>query len=148
MIQDSDEHVLERDDRLIRAMKCVELFVENYGLDNPKPLMSEEYPGKYDKDRVRDFYNSKEAKFRKIIKSANMTVSIYNDFHHGDSYDDIKSYVFYFGGKFLFELNLHFTNKNIQRDTYDDLHCRVVDVKEVTLKDLNQIILKHKTKYI
>ena len=44
MIQDDDKQILERDDRLIKALKCVELFVENYGLDNPKSLMSEEYP--------------------------------------------------------------------------------------------------------
>ena len=112
--------------------------------------MSKEYPGKYDKDKIRDFYNSKEAKFRKMIKAANMTVSIHSDFHCGDGYDDVKDYAFYFGGKFLFRLKLYFTNKNIQRGTYTDIQYRIVsvDTAEVTPKDLYQIIEKHKAKYV
>lgn len=148
MIQDNDEQVLERDDRLIKAMKCVELFVENHTLTDPNQLKSTEYKTKYDKDKVRQFYNSKEAKFRKIIKSVGMTISICNDFHSGDGYDDVKSYHFYFGGKFLFVLNLHFTNKNISRGTYDDLQYRIVDITEVTPKDLYQIVTNYKGKYV
>lgn len=148
MIQDNDEQVIERHDRYIKTLKCIELFVENYKQDNLKSLRREGYPGMYDKDKVRDFYNSKDAKFRKMIKSANMTVSIHNDFHHGDGYDDIKGYVFYFKGKFLFGLNLHFTNKNIRRSTYDDLQYRVVDTADVTSEDLYQIVANHKAKYV
>ena len=148
MIQDNDERVLERGDRFIKTMECVELFVKNYKQDDPKSLRREGYPGKYDKDKIRDFYNSKEAKFRKMIKSAGITISIRNDFHGGDGYDDIKGYVFYFKGRFLFGLNLHFTNKNISRGTYDDVQFRIVDTAEVTSKDLYQIVTKHKAKYV
>ena len=98
---------------------------------------------------MRDFYNSKEDKFRKMIKSANMTVSIYSDFCYGDGYDDIKGYIFYVGNKFLFELSLHFTNKNIQKGTYDDLQFRIKDTVEFSSKDLfYQIIEEHKAKYV
>lgn len=143
MIIDNDTQILERNRILLLTQKCVDVFVESFTLDrdlSSSPSVHGYFgAGKYDKDKVRAFYASKESKFRKNIKKADpeLNVSIWRNFSECEGSQDTVNYNFYCNGVFIFRLDLLFVGKSIRYNTYEDLYYDVKTENELVKNTLN-----------
>lgn len=141
MILDNDKQILEQAKMLTLAQKCVDVFVDSFTVD--RDLSSDDSvhgfygAGKYDKDKVRAFYTSKESKFRKNIKKVdnNLNVSVWRDF--GNYSQDLITYYFYYSGQPIFRLVLIFNGKSVRYNTYEELYYDVKTENETVKNTLN-----------